>query len=116
MLWTPQVKAALMRAIIGSVMAFGATAGVAEALTNGQWRIAATLGGTAVVTYLVMRGGLEGLYDAYREAIGNVKPGDIQAYPTKMAIEEVPNPHPIGGPVITPADRPTSVNVPPPTT
>lgn len=79
MLWTPQVKAALMRAIIGSVMAFGATAGVAEALTNGQWRIAATLGGTAVVTYLVMRGGLEGLYDAYRAATGNVRPGDIQA-------------------------------------
>lgn len=104
MLWTPQVKAALMRALIGSVMAFLSTAGVADALTNGQWRLAATVGGAAVVAYLVMRGGLEGLYDAFRAASGIVKPGDIQAYPTKMA--EVAHPHP--------TDLPSAVNVPPP--
>lgn len=79
MLWTPQLQAALMRAVIGSIMAFLTTAGVTEALTNGQWKLALSLGGISVVTYLVWRGGLEGLYDAYRAATGNVRPGDIQA-------------------------------------
>lgn len=105
MFWTPQLQAALMRAGVGSILAFLTTAGVADALTNGQWKIALGLGGTAVVTYMVWRGGLEGVYDANRASAGNVKPGDIQALPT--LVQHVP----LGPPV---ASTPPTGQPPPP--
>lgn len=76
---TPRLRAALIRAGIGCLLTFLTTAGVAEALTAGQWKLALSVDGTAVLVYLVARGGLEGVYDAWRAAMGEVRPGDVQA-------------------------------------
>lgn len=73
------MKEALLRALIGGVIACGAT--FFTTLATSDLRTAAIAGGSALFTYLVARGGVEGFYDARRAANGDTKPSDVQSKP-----------------------------------
>ena len=67
---------ALLRAVYGAVLVFGIA--VLTAHQQGQsWDQALTLGGLTGLGVLAARGGIEGRYDAKRQAAGDVKPGDV---------------------------------------
>lgn len=78
-----QLKAALIRGLIGAffifLLTFFTTLQSAPDLRPGQTLGAAAgiNGAVAALTYIVARGGVEGLYDHARNQHGNTKPGDV---------------------------------------
>jgi hypothetical protein len=81
---SPQLKAALIRGLIGAFfifwLTFFTTLQSAPSVRAGQTLggAAAINGAVAALTYIVGRGGIEGLYDHARNQQGNTKPGDVK--------------------------------------
>lgn len=77
---TPQLKAAVARAIVGGVLTgllsfltvLQQQAGQADRVEN-----AGIVGAIALVSYLVARGAAEGIIDSGRAADGDVQPSDV---------------------------------------
>lgn len=75
----PQLVAAFIRATLGGALLFGLTAlGTFQVVSN--WTDALIAGGVAALTNLAMRFGVEGMYDSHRNAVGNIKAGDVGAF------------------------------------
>jgi hypothetical protein len=68
---------ALIRSLYGALVV-GVLAGLTALQQGLSDRDAIIAAGVAGVGYLATRGGFEGLYDATRQAAGDVKPGDVQ--------------------------------------
>ncbi|MDQ3986896.1 MAG: hypothetical protein M3280_10435 [Actinomycetota bacterium] len=79
-----QLKAALIRGLIGAFfifcLTFFTTLQSAPKLKRGESKTtqAAVSGAVAAFTYIVTRGGVEGLYDQRRQDKDDVKPGDVK--------------------------------------
>ena len=79
-----QLKAALIRGLIGAFfifcLTFFTTLQTAPKLKKGETKTsqAAISGAVAAFTYIVTRGGVEGLYDKRRQENGDVKAGDVK--------------------------------------
>jgi hypothetical protein len=67
----------MLRSLYGAIVV-GVLAGLVALQQGRSDRDAIIAGGVAGVGYLATRGGFEGLYDANRQAAGDVKPGDVQ--------------------------------------
>lgn len=77
---TPQLKAAVLRALGLAVVAAGTT--FFTALGGGATlQVAAVSAGGAAFAALGIRGAIEGLYDGKRAATGDVKPADVGQAP-----------------------------------
>jgi hypothetical protein len=76
-----QLKAALLRALIGGILVAGAAFFTALGSTDATVGKALIPAGSAFFSYVVARGLGEGQYDTNRDNQGNVKPGDVGAEP-----------------------------------
>jgi hypothetical protein len=74
---TPQLKTALVRALIGGIICMGVT--FFSALAANGAGPAAIAAGSAFFAYLSARGAAEGFYDQGREQKGDVRAGDVGA-------------------------------------
>jgi hypothetical protein len=76
---TPQLRTALVRALIGGIICMGVTFFSAVAADGaGPAAIAA---GSAFFAYLSARGAAEGFYDQSRDQKGDVRASDVGAHP-----------------------------------
>ena len=74
----PALVAAGIRAVLGGLLLFGLTTlGTYQVIED--WQDAAIAGAVAALTNLAMRFGVEGAYDAHRNAVGDVQKGDVGA-------------------------------------
>jgi hypothetical protein len=76
---TPQLRTALVRALIGGIICMGVTFFSAVA-ADGAGPAAIAAGG-AFFAYLSARGAAEGFYDQSRDQKGNVRASDVGARP-----------------------------------
>ena len=86
----PVLDAATKRAIMGATIVGAITLFAVIAQTHDWWLIASAVGG-AVCAQLVTRLGIEGAYDSYRSAQGQVNPGDVPEASTKTVVTNVSN-------------------------
>jgi len=77
---TPQLQAAVLRALGLALTAAVVTGGIAL-LQGSDWKLAAALALGSAGAALGYRGGAEGLYDGHRHLTGNVKPSDVGQSP-----------------------------------
>jgi hypothetical protein len=77
-----QLRAALLRAVIGGIFVAGAAFFTALGATDATVVKALIPAGSAFFSYVVARGLGEGQYDTSRDQSGNVKPGDVGPEPT----------------------------------
>ena len=81
----PQMLAAAIRGVIGALLLFGSVtlstyqAALVLDASSASWTLALIGGGSAALTYLIVRTGGEGTYDSHRNAIGDVQRGDVGA-------------------------------------
>lgn len=78
---SPQLKAALVRALIGATISFGLTFFTALQGADASVGKSAITAAVSAFTYLAARGAAEGFYDTGRQANGNVKAGDVRGTP-----------------------------------
>lgn len=72
-----QLGEALKRAVLGAIVTAGATF-FGAMQTGKQWEEAAVAAGAAAFTYILVRGGFEGQFDANRAERGDVIPSDVR--------------------------------------
>lgn len=73
---TPQLQAALLRAVLVALGAF-LTSAVTAYTATGSANAALAAGLAAALATLGIRGGAEGLYDSHRAATGKVQASDV---------------------------------------
>lgn len=76
-----QQRAAYIRAALQAI-GYGVLMFLTVFQTSGEVRDAAIAGGIAILSALGIRGVAEGQYDAHRDAVGDVRPGDVGSAPS----------------------------------
>lgn len=83
-----QITAATLRGLYGAVLT-GLLTLLTSYQTTDSWTESGVAAGVAALGYLIVRGGIEGIVDGRRNAVGAVTPADVGAFDQPIRRPEI---------------------------